>query len=172
MNKALTDRIEANRKEYYRLLKNDNYTDVRFNPKNGALLAIHREHHFDSSIGKFGIPRGDYEKIAINILYDYGKSVVLWSEKGIGIKSPEGLLDEKKFEIKSIEGTGKRNIEYKIYEASAQEAEIVVFYYHEESLFSKQQIVDGYNAYLRNSKSKKISVLYYILDKKLYKYDI
>ena len=172
MDKTLADKIKTNRKEYYRLLKDENYTDVRFNPKNGALLAIHREHHFDSTIGKFGIPRGDYEKTAIHVLYDYGKRVVLWSEKGIGIKRPEGLLDGKKFEIKSIEGTGKRNIEYKIYEASAQEVETVVLYYHEESLFSKQQVVDGYNAYKRNSKSKRINTLYYIVDKKLYKFEI
>ena len=36
MDKVLSDRIEANRKEYERLIKDDNYTDVRFNQKNGA----------------------------------------------------------------------------------------------------------------------------------------
>ena len=47
MDKVLADRIEANSKEYVRLLEDDNYTDVRFNPKNGALSAIHKEHRFD-----------------------------------------------------------------------------------------------------------------------------
>jgi len=43
----------ANRFENERLLKDDNYTDVRFNPKNGALAAIHREHNFDPKRGKY-----------------------------------------------------------------------------------------------------------------------
>ena len=36
---------------------------------------------------------------------------------------------------------------------------------------SKQRIVDGYNAYMRNSKSKKVEILYYIVENKLYKYN-
>ena len=70
MNEALANRIEANRQEYYRLLEDSNYTGVRFNEKTGGLLAIHREHNFDPTIGKFGIPRGDYEKISVDVLYD------------------------------------------------------------------------------------------------------
>ena len=80
MNKALEDRIEANRIEYERLLKDENYTDVRFNPNNGALLAIHKEHYFDPTIGIFGIQRGDYEKIASEVLFEYGMSIILNSE--------------------------------------------------------------------------------------------
>ena len=59
MDKALLKRIEANKKEYHRLLKDDNYIDVRFNEKTGALSAVHKEHNFDATIGKFGIQRGD-----------------------------------------------------------------------------------------------------------------
>jgi len=33
----------------------DNYTVVRFNPINGALSAIHKDHFFDPTIGRFGI---------------------------------------------------------------------------------------------------------------------
>ena len=43
MNEALSEKIETNRKEYERLMKDGKYPDVRFNPKNGALAAIHRE---------------------------------------------------------------------------------------------------------------------------------
>jgi len=60
----ISERIEANRRAYKRLLKDDNYTDVRFNPINGALAAIHKDHFFDPTIGRFGIPRGDYERIS------------------------------------------------------------------------------------------------------------
>jgi len=77
MDKELEVRIEANRKEYERLLKDDDYTDVRFNPRNGALSAIHREHNFDPTIGIFGIPRGNYERISLDVLYDYGNCVIL-----------------------------------------------------------------------------------------------
>jgi len=172
MDKSLADRIEANRKEYERLLKDDNYTNVRFNPRNGALTAIHKEHNFDKTVGIFGIERGEYERISLDVLYDYGHRVVFESEKPDNTQKHrrfEGFLDEKRFEIKSIEGTGKRNVEYKIYEASGQDAEIVVLYYHDTSVFSKQRIDEGYKAYMRNSKSKRVNALYYIVDNKLYK---
>ena len=45
METAISERIEANRKEYERLLKDDNYTDVRFNPENWSLAATHKEHN-------------------------------------------------------------------------------------------------------------------------------
>ena len=170
MKESLTNRIEANRREYHRLLKDSNYTDVRFNPRNGALLAIHKEHYFDPTIGIFGIPRGNYEKIAAEVLYDYGKSIILWSEnKGIGIKMPEGLLDGKKFDIKGIEGTGKRNIVDKISDAGSQGAETVVLYYHDEEIFDLQKIINAYNGYLKLSKTKRIQTVYYIVDNKLHK---
>jgi hypothetical protein len=172
MDKMLASSIEVNRKEYDSLLKDDSYTDVRFNPKNGGLLAIHKEHHFDTTIGKFGIPRGDYEKIAIEVLYDYGRSVVLWSERtGIGISMPEGLLDWKKFDIKGIEGTGKRNIVDKISAAGSQGAETIVLYYHDAGLFDLQKIINAYNGYLKLSKTKRIQTVYYIIDNKLHKID-
>jgi hypothetical protein len=172
MDKALADRIEANRSEYERLLKDDNYSDVRFNSRTGAMSAIHREHNFDKTIGIFGIERGEYERISLEVLYDFGHRVVFESEKPdntLKQRRFEGFLDEKRFEIKSIEGTGKRNVEYKIYEASGQDAETVVLYYHDASVFLKQRIDDGYKAYMRNSKSKKVSALYYIVDNKLHK---
>ena len=172
MNKALASRIEVNRKEYERLLKDDNYTDVRFNPNNGALSAIHKKHHFDSTKGIFGIERGKYEQISLEVLYEYGRSIIFESEYDKeGVKTPDGLLDGKKFDIKGIEGTSKRNIEYKIYEASNQGAETVVLYFHTKGVFSMQRIIEGYDAYMRNSKSKKVTTLYYILDEKLHKYE-
>ena len=73
---SLADKIEANKIEYERLLKDDNYANVRFNPRNGALSAIHKEHRFDPTIGIFGIPRGDYERISLNVLYDYGNCLL------------------------------------------------------------------------------------------------
>ena len=45
----LSAKIEANRREYERLVADPNYTDVEFNPKNGALKAIHKGHITHSS---------------------------------------------------------------------------------------------------------------------------
>jgi hypothetical protein len=169
MDKALADKIEANRKEYERLLKDDNYTDVRYNPRNGALSAIHKKHHFDPTIGIFGIPRGDYERITSEVLYDYGRSVVLLSEQMTrGIKMQDGLLDGYKFEIKGIEGTGKNNIINHLKDANKKDAEAIVFYYHDKNLFSIKQVQESYQFYLRNSRSKRIQYVYYIVDRKLH----
>jgi len=173
MSEKFIEQIEANRKEYERLLKDDNFTDVRFNPQNGALLAIHKKHHFDATTGIFGIARGDYEKIAIEVLYDYGRSVILLSEhEGIGIKMPEGLLDGKKFEIKGIEGTGKRNIIDKISDAGSQGAETIVLYYHDAGLFDLHKIAKAYKGYQKLSKTMRVQTVYYIVANKLHKIDL
>ena len=170
MDKSLADRIEANRKEYERLLKDDNYTNVRFNPRNGALAAIHKEHNFDPTIGKFGIPRGDYERVSLDVLFEYGNSVIFGSEKlGRNVRANEGFLNGKPFDVKGIEGTGKRNIIDKISDASNKGAETIVLYFHEESVFDRQRIVNAYNGYLKLSKTSRIRTVYYIVADKLFK---
>ena len=167
--KVLSEKIEANRREYERLLKDDDYTEVRFNPKNGALAAIHRDHRFDPTIGIFGIPRGDYERIAFSTLYDYGMCVILNSEiSGYKIKTPEGFLNGKLFDIKGVEGTGKNNIINNFKGASKKGVESIVFYYHDKTVFSKKQLREGYQFYLRNSRNKNLQNIYYIVDGKLY----
>ena len=170
MNSALVTKIEANRKEFERLLKDSDYIDVRFNPINGALVAVHKEHHFDPTIGKFGIARGDYERISLEVLFDYGKTIVLDSEyTKDGIKTPDGFLDGKYFEIKGIEGIGGRNIIDKISDAGHQGAESLVLYYHDSNMFDLQKIINSYKGYSKLSFSKKVKNVYYIVDKKLYK---
>ena len=163
-------KIQVNRKEYERLLKDDNYTDVRFNPKSGALSAIHKKHNFDPTIGKFGIPRGDYEKISLNVLYNNGMSVILGSETPIyQVKAAEGILNGEKFDIKGIEGNGKRNIIDKISDVGRKKAEIAVLYYHDARMFDLQKITNAYNGYLKVSKSKRVQEVYYIVENKLFK---
>jgi hypothetical protein len=169
MNKALADRIEANRIEYHRLLEDSNYTDVRFDKQTGGLAAIHIEHKFDPRIGIFGIPRGDYERITADVLYEYGMSVILGSEKPkFNKKVSEGFLDEKRFEIKGVEGTGKNNIINNLKDTNKKEAEIIVLYYHDKDMFSEKQVQESYQSYLRNSTNKRIQRVYYIIDRKLH----
>ena len=119
--------------------------------------AIHKEHNFDPTIGKFGIPRGDYERISLDVLYDYGMSIILGSETPIyQVKVAEGTLNGKKFDIKGIEGIGKRNIISKISDAGSQGAEIIVLYYHRVEMFDLQKIINAYNGYLKLSETKRI----------------
>ncbi|GHT69195.1 hypothetical protein FACS189452_09770 [Bacteroidia bacterium] len=163
-------RIIANKREYERLRADANYTNVKFNDKTGGLLAIHKDHCFDPTIGRFEIPRGDYERIASEVLFNYGHSIILNSEKlARGLSAPEGKLDGKFFDIKGVEGIGKRNLIDKISNASKQGAETVVFYYPDISIFDRQNIRNAYNGYLKLSKNEKIQIVYYIVDKKLYK---
>jgi hypothetical protein len=169
MEKAEIRRIEANRAEYERLKKDGNYMNVKFNEHTGGLLAIHKEHHFDPTVGKFGIPRGDYERISAETLYRYGRSAILGSEKmPDGVKPPEGLLDGRRFEIKGVESIGKNNIINDLKLASKKKVESIIFYYRDKNIFSEQLLIDGYNFYIRNSKSKRIQKVYYIIKDKLY----
>ena len=170
MNKALSDRIEANRIEYERLLKDDNYTNVRFNPRNGALSAIHKNHNFDPTIGRFGIPRGDYERISLDVLYEYGNRIVLNSEKlAKGVSTPDGLLNDIVFDIKGIEGVSNRLIKDAISKASSQGAEIAVLYFHDKNMYYLNAVKDGYEKYLINSRSKRVRTVYCIVERYIYK---
>ena len=161
----ISERIEANRSAYERLLKDDNYTDVRFNPINGALSAIHKDHFFDPTIGRFGIPRGDYERISVDVLFEYGNCVVLESEKkGFGIKTPDGMLNGIIFDIKGIEGSSQRLIKDAISKASGQGAEIAILYFQNKSIYNIGMVMDGFEKYLNNSHSKRVKTVYCIVE--------
>ena len=105
MTLTMEQQLFSNKREYYRLLKDGNYTDVRFNPKNGALMAIHKEHNFDKQ-------KGQYEKNVQKIGFDNGNAVIFESETGkaIGQRYTEGLWNGKSFEIASAETGTSNNI--------------------------------------------------------------
>jgi hypothetical protein len=141
-----------------------------FDEYSGGYCVYHKLHQFDPTIGKFGIPRGDYEKNAAKVLMNYGMDVVLGSEMSKkGIKTPDGLLNGLLFDIKGIEGISYRIIKDKISEASRQKAEIAVLYFHDTGMFNKDSVMQGYNRYLNNSKSKRVKRVYCIAGKYLYK---
>jgi len=81
---------------------------------------------------------------------------------------PDGLLDGRKFDIKGIEGVGKHNIINNLKGVNRKGAEVIILYYHDKNLFDKAQIKESYQSYLRNSKSKQIQLVYYIVEGKLY----
>jgi hypothetical protein len=105
MDKALVDKIETNRKEYERLLKDGNYTNVRFNPKTGGVMATHIDHTFDDK-------NGIYEKNVQEVGFNDGNAVIFGSEKGkpIGQRYTEGLWNGKPFEIAGTETGTSNNI--------------------------------------------------------------
>ena len=148
-------------------------TKAGFDKHSGGYWVYHKEHRFDPTVGIFGISRGDYERISSEVLMNYSMRVELGSEEQgenpNGIKIADGLLNDKLFDIKCIEGTGKENILKNLKDASKKGCEIVVLYYHVAYLFDYKQMRENYQTYLRNSKSKRIQQVYYIVDRKLHK---
>ena len=141
-----------------------------FDEHSGGYAVFHKDHKFDPTIGVFDIPRGDYEKIASEILVKYGMCVELDSERQHSDeeKMKDGFLNGIPFEIKGMEGNGKNNIINNLKEANKKNVELIVLYYHDKDLFSERQIHESYKSYLRNSKSKRIKQVYYIVDRKIH----
>jgi hypothetical protein len=97
-------------------------------------------------------------------------SVVLRSEKSeYKTKISDGLLNNKLFDIKGIEGKSERIIKDKISEASKQGAETVVLYFHDNDMFDIDFVRSGYERYLTNSKSKRVKKVYCVVGKYLYR---
>jgi hypothetical protein len=113
--------------------------------------------------------RLEYERIAAEVLYENGKSVILQSEQmPDGVKSPEGLLDGKVFDVKGVEGMGKRNLIDKISDAGRQNVETIVLYYHDSIMCDEQKIVNAYNGYRKLSKNSKVKNVLYIVNNELH----
>jgi len=52
-------------KEKYNSYNTNDWVRERFDEFSGGYIVYHKEHQFDPTVGKFGIPRGDYEKKSI-----------------------------------------------------------------------------------------------------------
>ena len=156
-------------KEKYNSYNTNDWIRAKFDEHSGGYWVFHKDHQFDPTIGKFGFPRGDYEKKASEVLVKYGMSVVLHSEKSeYETKISDGLLNNILFDIKGIEGKSSRIVKDKIMEASRQGAEIVVLYYHDSNMFDIDFVRAGYEKYLTNSKNKRIKKVYCVVGKCLY----
>lgn len=147
---------EENFQEYLRLRQDPNYYDVTFDDKSGGVSAIHREHRFDSSMGLYGIKKGDYERLVVKALVKRGHVVRLESELAPeGVKSPDGSLDGTIMDIKTVERNGKWAIKDKIHIATKQGVECIVFYFHKASLFSFERLEDGWAKFLNDIDSQR-----------------
>lgn len=146
--KADRERIEANRREYERLLADPDYTDVEFNPETGGLKATHKQHNFDEK-------KGWYEKHMQATAYFNGHSVIL--EKEIHTvrykKNVEGLFDGLPFEIAGSETGVPNNIRNALKHcASKPNCKIAVVFFPNKDLVDMTMIREGLKKYfgLRN----------------------
>lgn len=99
------EQLTAARQTYERLKADPDYTDVKFDPKSGGVKATHREHNFDKAVGKYEIPRGEYEKITTDALYKKGYVVELIKEDDTKrVPQPDGYLNGSLMDIKGVEG--------------------------------------------------------------------
>lgn len=170
MNVANKVELLKEAKAKYNSYNADDWIKAGFDEFSGGYRVYHKNHNFDPTIGIFDIPRGDYEKKASDILVKYGMSVVLESEIAEDwIKTPDGLLNGVKFDIKGIEGSSHRIIKEAISKSSKQGAEITVFYFHDKNMFDMGFVREGYEKYLTNSKSKRVKKVYCIVGKYLYR---
>lgn len=126
-------RYEHNKALYEKLKGDKNYTDVQFDKATGGLKATHIGHNFDEMIGKYGISRGDYEKIATEILFKKGYVIELIEENDNlnNTKQPDGYLNGSLMDIKGIEG----NPLYALKRANKQMVESVILYFHDQQSF-------------------------------------
>jgi hypothetical protein len=166
------NKMPANKAVYKALNEDKDYTEVRFNEKTGGLSAIHKEHKFDRTIGVFGIPRGNYEKIVQDILFHYGRKIIFGSEmSGRGIKMADGWLDDEICDIKGIESMGKYTIRNQFLKANDQGVHSVILYYHKRSVFSEYLLQSGYESYLNTiKKNNQIQKVYYVVETTFYRF--
>ncbi len=142
-------------KEFKRLKADPNYSDVKYDKKSGGLSAIHKEHNFDPTIGKFGIPRGDYERLTINVLRENGYSVILESEQSAqGIKVADGILNNVVMDIKAVEGVGRWTIKNKFDSACSQKVKSVVLYFHDRAMFDESKVRQGWDYYTSDMRGR------------------
>lgn len=152
------EQLTAARQTYERLKADPDYTDVKFDPKSGGVKATHREHNFDKAVGKYEIPRGEYEKITTDALYKKGYVVELIKEDDTKrVPQPDGYLNGSLMDIKGVEG----NPLYALMRANKQRVETAVLYFHEANAFSQEQVTAKYTqlgSWLEYTRGKKIPV--------------
>ena len=142
---------EENYNEYLRLLQDDDYLDVTYDNESGGVSAVHKLHKFDKQPGLYGLRRGDYERLSINVLREGGYRIILESEHSKqNTRICDGYLDDIPLEIKAVEGDGIWTICTKLLQAEKQHAQSVVLFFPDIKLFSEERVFDGLGKYLAN----------------------
>lgn len=154
-------RREENYLEYLRLLQDNDYLDVTYDEKSGGVSAVHKCHKFSKQMGDYGMPRGDYEKVVLDVMRKRGYRIILESEPNMpGVKSCDGYLNDIRMEIKAIEGMGQWTVAKKLHSAEKQNAECVIMFFPDELLYSPLRVSEGVRLFrsgLNNSKAVQLS---------------
>lgn len=150
----LSDRFHDTQKVLDRYSTNANYYDVESNSLNG-LKATHKRHNFDPHTGK-------YEKDVLNIMFEKGNHIVLEDESDGSKKKPDGILNEKSFDLSTILGDGKNTIKRALNHSREKNAELAVLYFPDESLFSLKRITDGVKMYQGQTKYRFKNIIYIV----------
>lgn len=141
--------------QYKRLKADPDYREVKYDNQSGGVSAVHKEHRFDPTKGVFGIRRGEYERLAVEVLRKGGHRIVLASEQAAdGVKCPDGLLDDVVMDIKAVEGAGRYTIKNKFDAACTQRAKCVVLYFHDRAMYSEERVREGWQLYLGDLRSR------------------
>lgn len=122
------------------------------------------EHNFDRQ-------RGQNEKIVQDILFREGNKTILEAEKGeYKVKTPDGLLNGLKMDIKTIEGAGNNTIKNAFNSAKKQGAEHVVLYFANALVFNVENLNIAYARYAGATKNSPIKKIWYIVNDKIYRF--
>lgn len=154
---------DKNKTTYEALLKDKDYTDVKYHEQSGGVKATHKQHNFDKN-------KGFYEKDIQDAGYKHGHSVVLEAEPQnvYQQKSCEGLWDGKKFEVAGVENGTANNVRNSLKHcASKPECEIAVLYF--PNTFCTEYVMKGVAKFngLPANQYRKFKAIYCIHQKKI-----
>lgn len=155
--KVAESRQAANRKEYERLLKDENYRDVVFNEENGGLKATHIRHNFD---GK----KGWYEENVRDVGFKEGNAIVLKEEIHTiqNKRNTEGTWNGMMFEIAAAETATKTNIRNALKHCAKKPGTEVAVIFFPAKEFNERAFLEGLSMFngLPENQYKKFKIIY------------
>lgn len=157
------ERIKANKAEYQRLLKDENYTDVVFNKKTGGLKATHVGHitHDTPKAERFfeGLTSSDLERECQDQLVAMGHKALFCDEskkkKGQQLPALDMIMDDRLMDIRSVTGKGwysnifvSKNDQLRRFnkrEDLQDKANSLCLYFHNPELFNEEKMKKSIN---------------------------
>ena len=171
--------IEQRRQEYEQYKNDPDYEDVQFNPENGGVMAIHKEHKTHPNDTNAHIINGetlyadDLEKNFRYVTFKKGHKVIFKKEEDHETDL-DMYLDDVLMDLASItdnredyrSALGHKNDQLKKYNHKRHitSNESVCLYFHDPTHFSYQKIVDGLNHIARYTRRVRIKKVYVMLN--------